>query len=59
VICAMEIAAAEVARLARAAGQAEGSLRRALQFYQDRRMVSHADRTRALLASLTRQTARH
>jgi len=53
------VAQAEVARLAGAAGQAEDSLRRALQFYQDRRMVVLAERPRALLASLTRQTAPH
>jgi predicted ATPase/DNA-binding SARP family transcriptional activator len=47
------VAQAEVARLAGAVGQAEDSLRRALQFYQDRRMVALAGRTRALLASLT------
>jgi len=50
---------AEVARLAGATGQAEASLRRALQFYQDRRMVVLAERTHALLAGLTRQTAPH
>jgi len=50
---------AEVARLARAVGQAEASLRRALQFYQDRRMVVLAERAGALLAGLTRQTAPH
>ena len=33
------------------------SLRRALQIYQDRRMVPLAERTRALLASLTEQRA--
>jgi len=46
-------AQAEVARLAGAPGQAEDSLRRALQFYQNRRMVALARRTRALLASRT------
>jgi tetratricopeptide (TPR) repeat protein len=51
------VAQAEVARLAGAAGQAETGLRRALQFYRDRRMVALAERTGALLASLTRQTA--
>ena len=50
---------AEVARLARAVGQAEASLRRALQFYQDRRMVVLAERAGALLAGLTKQTAPH
>src|SRR5262249_2795631 len=53
------VAQAGAARLAGAPGQAEAVLRRALQFYQVRRMVSHADRTRALLTSLTRQTAPH
>ena len=48
-----------MSRLAGALDQAEDSLRRALQFYQDRRMVLLAERTRALLASLTRQTAPH
>jgi predicted ATPase len=52
-------AQAEVARLAGAVDQAEAGLRRALQFYQDRRMVVLAERTRSLLASLTRQTAPH
>jgi len=51
------VATAEVARLAGAPGQAEASLRRALQFYQDRRMVPLAERTRAMLASLTGQRA--
>ena len=53
------VAQAEVSRLAGSLEQAEGSLRRALQFYQDRRMVVLAERTRALLASLTRQAAPH
>jgi len=53
------VAQAEVSRLAGAPGQAEAVLRRALQFYQDRRMLAHADRTRGLLTSLTRQTAPH
>ena len=53
------LAQAEVARLAGALGQAEACLRRALQFYQDRRMVALAERTCALLASLTRQPAPH
>ena len=51
------VAQAEVARLAGAAGQAEAGLRRALEFYQDRQMVVLAERTRALLASLTRHRA--
>jgi hypothetical protein len=41
-----------VARRAGALDQAEAGLRRALRFYQDRRMVALAERTRALLASL-------
>jgi len=51
------VAQAEVARLAGAPGQAEDSLRQALQFYENRRMVLLAGRTRALLASLTEQRA--
>ena len=47
------VAKAEVSRLAGALDQAEDSLRQALQFYEDRRMVQLAERTRALLASLT------
>ena len=50
------VAQAEVSRLAGAVDQAEASLRRALQFYQDRRMVALAERTRALLASLAAQS---
>jgi tetratricopeptide (TPR) repeat protein len=53
------VAQAEVSRLGGAVDQAEGGLRRALQFYQDRRMVVLAERTRSLLASLTRQTTPH
>ena len=45
------VAQAEVARLAGALDRAEAGLRRALQFYQDRRMTALAERTRALLAS--------
>lgn len=51
------VAQAEVSRLAGALDQAEAGLRRALQYYQDRRMVVLAERTRALLASLTSQTS--
>jgi hypothetical protein len=51
------VAQAEVARLAGALGQAEAGLRRALRFYQDRRMVPLAERTRAALASLADQRA--
>jgi predicted ATPase/DNA-binding SARP family transcriptional activator len=47
------VAKAEVSRLAGAPGQAEASLRQALQFYEGRRAVPLAERTRALLASLT------
>jgi tetratricopeptide (TPR) repeat protein len=50
------VAQAEVSRLAGALDQAEASLRQALQFYQDRRMVPLAERTRALLASLAAQS---
>ena len=46
------VAQAEVARLAGAVDRAEAGLRRALQFYEDRRMVALGERTRALLASL-------
>ena len=52
------MAQAEVSRLAGALDEAEASLRRALQFYEDRRMVPLAERTRALLASLAGNTAR-
>ncbi len=51
------VARAEVSRLAGALDQAEAGLRRALQFYQDRRMVPLAGRTRALLAGLPGQHA--
>ena len=50
------VAKAEVSRLAGAPDQAEASLRRALQFYDDRRMVSLAEQARALLASLAVQS---
>jgi predicted ATPase/DNA-binding SARP family transcriptional activator len=50
------VAQAEVARLAGALDQAEAGLRRALQFYEERRMVALAERTRVLLASLTAQS---
>jgi ATP/maltotriose-dependent transcriptional regulator MalT len=49
------VAQAEVHRLAGALDQADASLRRALQFYQDRRMVPLAAQARALLASLAAQ----
>ena len=47
------VAQAEVSQLAGALDQAEDSLRQALQFYESRQMVPLAERTRALLASLT------
>jgi tetratricopeptide (TPR) repeat protein len=50
------VAQAEVARLAGEVDRAEAGLRRALQFYQDRRMMALAERTRALLASLAGQS---
>jgi tetratricopeptide (TPR) repeat protein len=46
------VAKAEVSQQAGELDEAEASLRRALQFYQDRRALPLADRTRALLASL-------
>jgi hypothetical protein len=49
------VAQAEVHRLAGALDQAEASLRRALQFYEDRRMVPLAAQASALLASLATQ----
>jgi predicted ATPase/DNA-binding SARP family transcriptional activator len=52
-------AQAEVLQLAGALDQAEASLRRALRFYQDRRMVPLAERARAALASLADQSAPH
>ena len=48
-------AKAEVLRLAGAPGDAETSLRRALQLFEDRRMTPLAERVRALLASLAEQ----
>jgi predicted ATPase/DNA-binding SARP family transcriptional activator len=51
------VAQAEVSQLAGAPGKAEASLRRALQFYQDRRIVPLAERARAALASLAGQRA--
>jgi predicted ATPase/DNA-binding SARP family transcriptional activator len=50
------VAKAEVSRLAGAPGEAEASLRWALQFYDDRQMVSLAEQARALLASLAAQS---
>ena len=50
------VAQAEVSRLAGALDQAEGSLRRALQFCENRRMMPLAEQARALLASLAAQT---
>ena len=54
----MRVAQAEVSRLAGAPGEAEASLRTALQRYADWRMAPLAKRTRGLLASLTEQRAR-
>jgi tetratricopeptide (TPR) repeat protein len=51
------VAKAEVARLAGALDQAEDSLRQALQFYENRRMVPLTGRTRAILAGLPGQRA--
>jgi predicted ATPase/DNA-binding SARP family transcriptional activator len=50
------VAQAEVCRLVGAVDQAEAGLRRALQFYDDRRMVVLAERTRALIATLATQS---
>ena len=50
------VAKAEVSRLAGAFGEAEASLRRALQFYDDRRWLPLAEQARALLASLAAQS---
>jgi hypothetical protein len=50
------VAQAEVSRLAGAPGEAEAILRRALQFYEDRRIVPLAEQTRALLADLAAQS---
>jgi predicted ATPase/DNA-binding SARP family transcriptional activator len=49
------VAQAEVLQLAGALDEAAESLRRALQFYDDRRMVPLAERTRTLLASIATQ----
>jgi tetratricopeptide (TPR) repeat protein len=49
------VAQAEVSQLAGALDQAEASLRKALQLYENRRMTALAGQTRALLASLTGQ----
>jgi predicted ATPase/DNA-binding SARP family transcriptional activator len=51
------VAQAEVHRLAGALDQAEDSLRQALQFYENRRMVPLTGRTRAILAGLPGQRA--
>ena len=51
----MLTAKAEVLRLAGAPGDAETSLRRALQLFEDRRMTPRAEQARALLASLADQ----
>ena len=49
------VAQTEVHRLAGALDQAEATLRQALQFYEDRRIVPLAAQARALLASLAMQ----
>ena len=49
------IAKAEVLRLAKTPGDAEISLRRALQLFEDRRMMPRAEQAHALLAALTVQ----
>jgi predicted ATPase/DNA-binding SARP family transcriptional activator len=49
------VAKAEVSRLAGKLDKAEDSLHQALQFYDDRRTVPLAERTRAMLASITAQ----
>jgi predicted ATPase/DNA-binding SARP family transcriptional activator len=49
----VQVAKAEVAKLAGAPAEAAASLRQALHIYQDRRAVALADRTRAALASLS------
>ena len=52
------VAKAEVSQLAGALDEAEESLCWALRFYEERRMVLLAERTRALLASLATPTPR-
>jgi predicted ATPase/DNA-binding SARP family transcriptional activator len=49
------VAQAEVLQLAGALDQAEASLRKALQIYENRRITPLTGQTRALLASLTQQ----
>ena len=49
------VAQAEVSQLAGALDQAEASLRKALQIYENRRITPLTGQTRALLASLTGQ----
>jgi predicted ATPase/DNA-binding SARP family transcriptional activator len=49
------VAQAEVSWLAGQLDQAEAGLRQALQFYENRRLVPLAERTRAMLTSLTGQ----
>ena len=48
----IQVAKAEVAKLAGAPAEAAASLRKALRIYEDRRAVALADQTRAALASL-------
>jgi tetratricopeptide (TPR) repeat protein len=53
----IQVAKAEVSKLAGAPAEAAASLRQALRFYQDRRAVALADRTRAVLAGLPAEQA--
>jgi predicted ATPase len=53
----IQVAKAEVSKLAGAPAEAAAILRQALRFYQDRRAVALADRTRAVLASLPAEQA--
>jgi tetratricopeptide (TPR) repeat protein len=53
----VQVAKAEVAKLAGAPAEAAASLRQALRIFEDRRAVPLADRTRAALASLPTEPA--
>ena len=53
----VQVAKAEVAKLAGAPAEAAASLRTALRIYEDRRAVALADQTRAALASLPAEPA--
>jgi predicted ATPase/DNA-binding SARP family transcriptional activator len=53
----IQVAKAEVAKLAGAPAEAAASLREALRIYEDRRAVALADQTRAALASLPAEPA--